>query len=942
FTRKGGEESQLSNESRKILPTIASLLGIDIETIEKGLTTKKIKVGFEIITKGLTAMEACTSRDAVAKTIYSRVFDWLVERINQSISYETPSHQSYVHSRFIGVVDIFGFEIFATNSLEQLCINFANEKLQQLFSRFVFEMEQKEYEAEAIPWTFVDYPNNDACVALFESRPIGLFSLLDEQCVIPRGNDTQLAAKYYEGFATHSHFSSTKLQKGKTQFTIAHYAGDVVYTAIGFCDKNKDSVHIEALELLATSSHSFLQNLFTAGDARRSTAVSLKLRSFDDRSPPRRSAGMSSVVMKFKTELTALLELLNATVPHFIRCIKPNDELNPFTFDEIRVVEQLRCSGVLEAVKISRAGYPIRMLHESFQQLYRCIFPQFKSLPSLVAAMLKIDEIANLSGPVPLQVGLTKVFMVQAAYQHLNRCKIHIQSRAVRTVQRYTRGFLAKQQYIAYRKAVIIIQAFVRMLQCRNALYKRKRQANAALCIQTQWRMHQAYSVYQTRVHSIRLIQRIYRGFCGRTSAAKLRRQIQAEAIIQRALQRQKSEEESARLKRQASLQREKEIKAAAMYPQSSMDSGMTHKMAPLLPSLSSARPIVETPIVFEEFSSSESEGEDDFKDTTSTASTQETKSIDSEYEINWECGMLGLYFESDEMSGLPIVRRVHETLSTCADIFDVSPGDILLSVGGKRVHNNDIRHILRLLQEIDKPVALRFQRTQNSESNREPSLMCDEYEVLWRDNVPLGLGFKPDKKKEMPSVSKCRGNPMIPGMFNVRLGDYLTAINEISTHKVEFSRVIKLLEDGPRPVVLRFLRADLDDALDSTRQSELSVRESSIRFSRMSTMSLNPKRDDSLYNITWKEEDGPLGLVVKQALSSYYPEVTKVKPEGAIKRQPNKVQVGDLLISINNNNISKMGFRNAMHLLQIGPKPVLLTFQKQGRGSQAGIPASI
>ncbi|EQC25795.1 hypothetical protein SDRG_16343 [Saprolegnia diclina VS20] len=791
-------------------------------------------------------------------------------------------------------------------------------------------MEQKEYAAEAIPWTFVAYPNNDACVTMFEARPIGLFSLLDEQCVIPRGNDAALAAKYYDVFASHAHLSSSKLQRGKTQFTIAHYAGDVVYTATGFIEKNKDSVHVEALELLGTSSKGFVTHLFASDESRRrSTAVSLKADS-----PPRRATNAaSSVVLKFKSELSTLLELLHATVPHFIRCIKPNDELDPTAFDDVRVVEQLRCSGVLEAVKISRSGYPVRMLHSSFMQHYRCLSPNATSLDVLLPKLLPT--------PGAFQVGLTKVFLLQGAYEDLNRCKIHVQASAVLSLQRYARGFLARSTYHKQVAAITTLQRAVRRRRAMQQARRRQRQSRGSVCIQAHWRGYRARSVHQCRVQAVRLVQRIWRGHRGRVSAAQMRRQIQAEAIIERALLKQKTDEEANRMKKA----REMEIKAAALIPLGT-DPAFAAKMGPLLPAL--GRPLVQTPVVFEEFSSSdeEDEGRDVTKGgrSSSTASTQESKSTsDNEYEINWECGMLGLYFESDEVTGLPVVRRVHETLSTCADIFDVSPGDVLLSVSGKRVHNNDIRHILRLLQDIDKPVALRFQRTTNSETHREPSLMSDEYEVLWRDNVPLGLGFKPDKKKEMPSVSKCRGNPQIPGMFNVRLGDYLTAINEISTYRVEFARVIKLLEDGPRPVVLRFMRADLDDALlESSRVSEASTRESSFRFSRMSTMSLNPKRDDSLYNITWKEEDGALGLVVKQALSSFYPEVTKVKPEGAILRQPNKVQIGDLLISINNNNISKMGFRNAMHLLQIGPKPVLLTFQKQGRASHVGVPASI
>ncbi|KAF0686978.1 Aste57867_21270 [Aphanomyces stellatus] len=961
------------------------LLGLRADALERGMTTRRIKAGAEYVTVGLVPSLAEVARDVVAKTIYARVFDWLVERINAAI--ET------THSdRFIGVVDIFGFEIFATNSLEQLCINFANEKLQQLFARFVFEMEQKEYAAEGIPWTFVAYPNNDHCVALVEARPIGLFSLLDEQCLIPRGNDTQLANKYYECFqATTSSrtaaFAASKLHQGKAEFLIHHYAGSVLYSTAGFCDKNKDSVHPEAIELLRASTLPFVTALFTDNTPLRSPPK-VSGRGGRGGGASSAAAATSSVVMKFKTQLATLLDLLNATIPHFVRCIKPNDTLHPAEFDAVRVVEQLRCSGVLEAVKISRAGYPVRMPHASFQQQYRILAPRgVDDLPALVTALAALDDLRAV--PSPFQLGLTKVFLVQEAYQHLNRLKVLQHARAVRVIQCVARGHLARRRVGRMRRAVVRLQTWVRTVQAQRhlrALRRVARQARAATTIQSCVRRTKCRWAYLRSLAAVGMVQRVVRGHFGRTAAAK-RKILVAKAAKAAALV------EAARLAQEA-----REAAAAAVddapLPMPPSSSTQKLKVVPSVVEVTSAKALAPLKkdtsllpvrqISFEEFSDSE----EDSSGSTPTESTSSPRSTipkfrDSEYEISWECGMLGLYFESDETSGLPIVRRVHETLSTCADIFDVSPGDMLLSVGGQKVANNDIRHILKLLKEVQKPVVLRFARTQKS-MRESTALMMDEYEVLWQDSVPLGLGFKPDKRKNMPCVSKCRGNPQIPGMFNVRLGDYLTAINEISTFKIEFSRVITLLEEGPRPVVLRFQRADPDDEAsssfvtrDTRMSSSASSRESiasrgttvvqtsehsggghsmiggsrpSVRFSerdsmalsRLSVMSLNPKLDDSLYNITWKEEDGALGIVVKQAISSFYPEVTKVKPEGAILRQPNKVSIGDLLVSINNNNISKMGFRNAMHLLQIGPKPVLLTFQKSERTSHVGIPASI
>ncbi|KAE9019761.1 hypothetical protein PF005_g6966 [Phytophthora fragariae] len=323
-------------------------------------------------------------------------------------------------------------------------------------------------------------------------------------------------------------------------------------------------------------------------------------------------------------------------------------------------------------------------------------------------------------------------------------------------------------------------------------------------------------------------------------------------------------------------------------------------------------------------------------------------KQIPNEYEIVWECGLLGLYFESDPVSGMPIVRRVHESLSNCADIFEVSRGDVLLAVGKVKVKKGDIRRILTLLQEVQKPVRLHFLRNPTESFRlRSGSLELlgeEDYEVLWKEGVPLGLGFRPDPSTGYPCVLQSQGNQLLPGMFNVRAGDHLVFINEFSTQGVRFQKVIDILESGPRPAVLRFRHTDLVEDPHQQLDQTISLNSSVLsnpqddshsmgmsRLTRPSRVSMNPKNDHSLYYITWKEEDGPLGIVVKQESTSYYPRVINVKSEGAVTResQKNRVEIGDVLLSINNNNISKMGFGAAMKLLQKGPKPLLLMFQR-------------
>ncbi|GLE10536.1 hypothetical protein PINS_up022682 [Pythium insidiosum] len=296
-------------------------------------------------------------------------------------------------------------------------------------------------------------------------------------------------------------------------------------------------------------------------------------------------------------------------------------------------------------------------------------------------------------------------------------------------------------------------------------------------------------------------------------------------------------------------------------------------------------------------------------------------KAIENEYEIVWECGLLGLYFESDPDSGMPIVRRVHESLSNCADIFEVSRGDILLAVGSVRVRKRRHSTYSRSSSRRPETCPSSFPSQPHEHVPNALGLLEllgeEDYEVLWKEGVPLGLGFRPDPESGFPVVFQSHGNQNLPGMFNVRTGDYLTFINEFSTRGVRFQKVIDILESGPRPAVLRFRHNDTVEDLRFSNPQE------DDRFLRQSCVSLNPKVDHSLYYITWKEEDGPLGIVVKQESTSYYPRVINVKNEGAVSRdsQKNRVEVGDILLSINNNNISKMGFGAAMKLLQKGPQ---------------------
>lgn len=923
FVSEKGKESSTIDASSPLslssLEAICRLLGVEQQVLHNTLCTKQIKAGAEFITMKLPVSQATSTRDSVVKTLYSNLFNWLVARINNSIQYKEERG-----SQFIGVVDIFGFEIFEENCLEQLCINYANEKLQQLFGRFVFRMEQETYVSEEIPWQFVDYPNNDVCVTMLETRQMGLFSLLDEQCLIPRGNDEKLANRYYECLLKESSFSVSKLQRAKGQFVIHHYAGNVCYSTNGFCEKNKDHMHTEAIDLLKTSKFGFVRSIFESTDVVSSPTSGRK--KMDDRaSDPRRRSGImsSTVVAQFKSQLSTLLDVLNATEPHFVRCVKPNDVASSAVFEKKRVLEQLRCSGVLEAVKISRSGYPVRFVHDVFIKNYSCILSQQSKIPESKLKQVALEFVTNFTAQFhlqtdskrpPFQVGKTKVFCVPEAHNALEAARAKALYKSVITLQRYCLGYTVRVAYRRQRQSAISIQSSWRRLSCRRRyLYIVERQRSAIK------------------------LQSLTRGFLSRRLVKQVKAVTAIQSFVRGWLVRREYSANTLSFDHDVSYVGSIDRTTDGSFESSFSIHSQKDRLNPLVSIHSAPASERGGSDFISEINDPDGRyggnSPNHYRDSKKRLAAYEPpKEIKNEYEIVWECGLLGLYFESDPMSGMPIVRRVHESLSNCADIFEVSRGDVLLAVGKVKVKKGDIRRILSLLQEVQKPVRLHFLRNP-TESFRMRSgsielLGEEDYEVLWKEGVPLGLGFRPDAASGYPSVMQANGNQGLPGMFNVRIGDFLIFINEFSTQGVRFQKVIDILESGPRPAVLRFRHNDMaDDDMDLRGSNP----QEDDRFMRQSCMSLNPKVDHSLYYITWKEEDGPLGIVVKQESTSYYPRVINVKNEGAVTResQKNRVEVGDVLLSINNNNISKMGFGAAMRLLQKGPKPLLLMFQR-------------
>ncbi|KDP26440.1 hypothetical protein JCGZ_17598 [Jatropha curcas] len=486
------------------LRTAAELLMCDLKALEDSLCKRVIVTRDETITKWLDPESAALSRDALAKIVYSRLFDWLVDKINSSIGQDPDS------KFLIGVLDIYGFESFKTNSFEQFCINLTNEKLQQHFNQHVFKMEQEEYTKEEIDWSYIEFVDNQDVLDLIEKKPGGIIALLDEACMFPRSTHETFAQKLYQTFKSHKRFSKPKL--ARSDFTICHYAGDVTYQTELFLDKNKDYVVAEHQALLSASKCSFVSGLFPLLAEESS-----------------KQSKFSSIGSRFKQQLQALLETLSSTEPHYIRCVKPNNLLKPAIFENKNVLQQLRCGGVMEAIRISCAGYPTRKSFDEFVDRFGILAPEVLDGSSdEVAACKRLLEKVGLKG---YQIGKTKVFLRAGQMAELDARRSEVLGRSASIIQRKVRSYLSRRTFIKLRRSAIQIQSACRG-QLARQVYENMRREAASLRIQTYLRMHFARKAYTELSCSVISIQTGMRGMAARDEL-RFRRQTRAAIIIQ-------------------------------------------------------------------------------------------------------------------------------------------------------------------------------------------------------------------------------------------------------------------------------------------------------------------------------------------------------------------------------------------------------------------------
>ncbi|KJK77981.1 Myosin [Metarhizium anisopliae BRIP 53293] len=552
-----------------------AILGVDAPEFAKWIVKKQLITRGEKITSNLSQAQAIVVRDSVAKFIYSSLFDWLVEIINRSLATEEVLNRV---KSFIGVLDIYGFEHFAKNSFEQFCINYANEKLQQEFNQHVFKLEQEEYLKEQIDWTFIDFSDNQPCIDLIEGK-LGILSLLDEESRLPMGSDEQFVTKLHHNFATdkqHTFFKKPRF--GKSAFTVCHYAIDVTYESEGFIEKNRDTVPDEHMTVLRATTNPFLKQVLDAASAVREKDVAS---ASSNAVKPAGGRKIGVAVNRkptlggiFRSSLIELMNTINNTDVHYIRCIKPNEAKAAWQFEGPMVLSQLRACGVLETVRISCAGYPTRWTYEEFALRYYMLVHSDQwtaEIREMANAILtKALGTSTGKGLDKYQLGLTKIFfragmlafLENLRTSRLNGCAILIQKnlrakyyrrrylearesvirsqsaarayiarrqaqelrtvRAATTIQRVWRGQKEHKRFLAIRKDMILFESAAKGYLRRKQIME-TRVGNAALVIQRAWRSRRQLQSWRQYRRKVTLIQSLWRGKLARRGYKKIR-----------------------------------------------------------------------------------------------------------------------------------------------------------------------------------------------------------------------------------------------------------------------------------------------------------------------------------------------------------------------------------------------------------------------------------
>uniref|UniRef100_A0AAX7TA95 Myosin, heavy chain 11b, smooth muscle n=1 Tax=Astatotilapia calliptera TaxID=8154 RepID=A0AAX7TA95_ASTCA len=445
---------------------VCHLQGINVTDFTRAILTPRIKVGREVVQKAQTKQQADFAIEALAKAMYERLFRWILARVNKTL--DKSKRQS---SSFLGILDIAGFEIFEDNSFEQLCINYTNERLQQLFNHTMFILEQEEYKREGIEWNFIDFGLDlQPCIELIErpNNPPGILALLDEECWFPKATDISFVDKLLNTHTGHVKFSKPKQHKDKLMFTVLHYAGKVDYNAANWLTKNMDPLNDNVTALLNNSSSAFIQDLWKDVDRVVGLETMTKMSESSAPSSTKSKKGMFRTVGQlYKESLGKLMTTLHNTQPNFVRCIIPNHEKRAGKMDSNLVLEQLRCNGVLEGIRICRQGFPNRIVFQEFRQRYEILaanaipkgFMDGKQACSLMVKHLDLD-------PNLYRIGQSKMFFRTGVLAQLEEERDLKLTVVIIAFQAQARGFLGRKAFSKRQQQLTAMKVIQRNCAC--------------------------------------------------------------------------------------------------------------------------------------------------------------------------------------------------------------------------------------------------------------------------------------------------------------------------------------------------------------------------------------------------------------------------------------------------------------------------------------------
>ncbi|KAH8741193.1 myosin [Cryptosporidium ryanae] len=530
FVESSNDAATIEEESMTEVETASTLLSVSKEDLILGLCNKKIMLREGEITKVLTRLEAETTRDAISRALYSYIFNHIVYLVNKQISKERGFHSEIgtcggSERLNCGILDIFGFECFKNNSFEQLCINFANERLQQIFNDYIFRVEQDLYLQEKISWDPIDFPDNGDCVQLLQqTKPLGIFPAIDEECFVPQGSNSKLLNRLIKEYGT----GNKRFEIVKTKpdcFVIVHYAGPVPYCVDGFIEKNKDQISQYSKDILCSSKDMWISDLLnnklgenSANEKGERAERSQETSNSESEILKKKNQTLGA---SFRIQLGKLISKIQETTPHFIRCIKPNSNNSPDEFDRVSVSEQLKYGGVLQAIQVSRAGYPVRFPHSEFLFDYIILFSpcsgisvpmdkaKIEHVKRAFAGYLNSSSGKNKAGGSTFDLELERRNAIEELLCSLSKAGLisgRTQSKDSKEneqdLNKYIQGW-----------AVGTTRVFLKIEAFRDLEKLRVKVRNmASTKIQSVWRMHNCVVIKKSMLRRIVALQSLWRG----------------------------------------------------------------------------------------------------------------------------------------------------------------------------------------------------------------------------------------------------------------------------------------------------------------------------------------------------------------------------------------------------------------------------------------------